>query len=210
MSQKKIVKTGIVYLTIDPANDTEITVDGRILATKSPAKLAYLLPGIHKVKIKKTGYQTWQKNYDVLANNVIYDYNVPLFFEKPENKVLKTGVSEYFLSKDGKKILYNYNNILYFSDLDNGLKNTKKISGKPATSVVWSSNKNDFIYKTDLWYLYSNSQSLKLKLQLNASSVLMFESKITYISNNLLNVFDISQNKITKTYHNIFASEYIS
>ncbi len=206
---KKIVKTGIVYLTVNPSDNLKITVDGRILATKSPAKIAYLSPGKHDLKIEKDGYNNWEKEYDVKANTVIYEYNVNIFLNKPEQGVLKKDITNYNLNTDKNQIAYSQKGGFYKAKLDKTIKNPEKLSGTLSLNTIWSKNSDTMLYKTDYWYFY-NGKSQKTKIPASTSNIMLIDQTAYYIINNVLIAYDTSLNSISKRYSNIFACDYVS
>lgn len=208
----KIVKTGMIYLTVDPGTDLEVSVDGRVLSSKSPAKLAYLIPGRHKIVIKKQGYNDWSKDYDVESGKVISDYNITLFFKKPESKLIEKNINGFSLSKNKDKIIYwTSDNQIFIASFDNALKNKKLIAKNlnNINSLIWSLDQNKAVFMADYnWYLLDYEKQSLSKTNLSntlTKEVHIINNKLFYLSGSNLYYYDFDKKLSQKAGVNVYS-----
>ena len=104
---KLIVKTGGIYLKVDP-KQAEVYINGQ-LSEKTDYFFKYslvenLLPRQYRVEVKKSGYQTWQKDLDVKEKEVTEARNILLFPDKLGFKSAEENIEDILVSPDLAKI----------------------------------------------------------------------------------------------------------
>jgi hypothetical protein len=104
----KVAKVGGLYIRALPKT-SEIFVDNSLKKRTDflfgTALVENLLPKEYLVQIKKTGYQTWQKNLEVKAGSVVEANDVLLFPEKADLQTLTNVVGSFFPVESGKKTI---------------------------------------------------------------------------------------------------------
>lgn len=113
--EKKIVQTGIIYLTPAPQDNVKILVNGaeakNNLSVKGFLKKDYvlynLLPQTYEIKLQKDGYWDWKKNLSVLPGIITYAWPLLLTRNPVINPVFESeSVGNWDFSPDYKKIAY--------------------------------------------------------------------------------------------------------
>ncbi|MCH8741460.1 hypothetical protein IH779_01025 [Patescibacteria group bacterium] len=106
--EKKIVRTGGVYLKVQPRG-AQIYIDGKLVKKTDflfgQALIDNLLPNKHKIEVKKSGYFPWMKNLAVQEQWVTETKNIFLVLQNPKFNILNNEVKDFFFSPDLKKIL---------------------------------------------------------------------------------------------------------
>lgn len=83
LQAKKIQKTGMIYLKSDP-KDVEIYLDGKLINSKIPARISYLLPRRYTAEVKKLGFSNWSKTMNIESGQVAVCQNIVLFKNNPD------------------------------------------------------------------------------------------------------------------------------
>lgn len=151
---KKVVKVGALYFRALP-KASEIFVDNTLKKRTDflfgTALIENLLPKEYLVQVKKTGYQTWQKNLEVKAGEVSEANDVLLFPEKTVFQTLTSGVDNFFPVESGKKAVLikkdSEGPYLTLLDLENSVEKVilrqKDIAKKGEISFLSASWSND-------------------------------------------------------------------
>lgn len=87
----KIVQTGLLSVSSIPRG-ADIVVDGVLMSEKTPAAIDNIIPGMHEVRIEKSGYTTWQKTLDVYSKQTTFAREVVLFLDAPPERLSPSGV----------------------------------------------------------------------------------------------------------------------
>ncbi len=157
---KKIIQTGIIYLTIKPPEGIKIFADGKEvkenLITHGVINKEYILnsliPKSYNVKISKEGFWTWEKNLAVSKG--LITYAMPLLLPlNPKNELL---VADYIGAWSASP---DFTKISYFSYKDEKVSVVVKnlISGKTqekpleqpldlmeGANILWSPDSQNF------------------------------------------------------------------
>ncbi len=210
----KIVRTGMIYLTTDPNNNLEVSVDGRVLSTKSPAKLSYLRPGNHLVEIKKPGYVSWKNNYKVFEDTVIYQYNITLFLKNFETSKIDSKVNEFLLSPDKKNLIFTKKTGLYLANSVDNFNSAKQLNkNQDINKLIWSDRSDKFCYEINSnIYIYDLSQQKSIKIP-NAkkySKIKLLRNYALLLSENSLYKFEYETQKTSFIVAPIYDFEKIS
>ena len=153
--QKLLVKTGGLFLKIYP-KQSEVYINGK-LAEKTDiffgsSLIENLMPQKYSVEVRKQGYRTWQKTLDIKEKEVTEAKNVVLIPDNPQLEVLTKDLSNYWVSPDGKKIIFyetatdGWSLKLY--DVDKNLKSQLigeddiDVSGADLLSLEWTQDSN--------------------------------------------------------------------
>lgn len=75
-----LVKTGLLSITTVPKG-AAIYLDGKIKAS-SPAVLENIMPGVHKIRLEKTDYLTWEKDLEIKEQETTFAPKVILFSDQ--------------------------------------------------------------------------------------------------------------------------------
>lgn len=150
----KVAKVGGLYIRALP-KASEIFIDS-ILKKKTDflfgtALVENLLPKEYLVQIKKSGYQTWQKNLEVKAGEVSEANDVLLFPESVTSQTLTSGVDSFFPIESGKKAILikkdSAGSYLTLLDLENNVekvilkrKDIAKNSSVSFLNALWSND----------------------------------------------------------------------
>lgn len=123
-SEKKIIKTGVLSIDVEPI-DASIHVNNEKIIARSPLRLPNLSPNIYLVSFEKEGYHPWQKEVEINSNQTTYIKNIELFrISQPVNVTPSTTavLENFFPSADGIAGLLSFKNNsfkeIYFYDTD--------------------------------------------------------------------------------------------
>ncbi len=108
MEEKKIVKTGGIYLKVFPKRAEAKVGEGDARKTEyltGSFLEKNLIPGAYKVSIGKTGYHSWEKTLEVAEEIVTEAKNVVLFPLQPSFTDIFENSQAFFVSPDGKKVV---------------------------------------------------------------------------------------------------------
>lgn len=86
---KSIQKTGMIYLKSEP-KDVQVYINDKLMANKTPYKLAEVFADRYEAKISKDGYWNWQKTFKVESGKTSANEYIQLFLQEPQ----KMSVSE--------------------------------------------------------------------------------------------------------------------
>jgi hypothetical protein len=105
--KKLIVKTGAFNIKTYP-KQADVFIDDKLINQTdfffSSAFVENLMPRQYRVQVKKTGYQTWEKNLQINEKGITEARNITLFPTKIGFSPVEDGVSGILLSPDGQKI----------------------------------------------------------------------------------------------------------
>ena len=105
---KKIIETGGFSFKTHPKNCEVYLNDNFIKKTDfvfGEIFIKNLLPKKYNIKIKKQGFQDWEKNLEVKEKIVTEAKKIILFPEKPDFLILQKDIDDYFLSPDENKLI---------------------------------------------------------------------------------------------------------
>lgn len=103
--EPKVSKTGILNVTSIPKGAQVFIDDGKNPTTTTDNSLN-LAPKMYKVKVSKDGYNDWQKDVDINAEEVT-SVKARLFPKSPSLQSISTfGVEEALIDPKGKKIAF--------------------------------------------------------------------------------------------------------
>ncbi len=114
-SQKKLVQTGIIYITPKPQDNIKILIDGKEDLDKLSIKgifrkdyvLYNLIPKTYNIKIGKEGYHNWEKNLAVFPGLITYAQPLLLPSNPKKDLILgDTNVLAWSFSDNFKKVFY--------------------------------------------------------------------------------------------------------
>lgn len=157
---KKIIQTGIIYLTIKPPEGIKIFADGKEvkenLITRGMINKDYILnnliPKSYNVKISKEGFWTWEKNLAVSKG--LITYAEPLLLPlNPKNDLL---ITDYigawsaspdftkisYLSYNGEKVLVVVKNFISGKTQEKPLEQPLDLT--EGANILWSPDSQNF------------------------------------------------------------------
>lgn len=105
LSQKKIIRTGVLTIDSQPRGAT-IILNGKTLKKKTQTVIKNLKPQEHQVEIKKEGYYSWQKKLAVLPNQATFTNRVALFKKNSPSLFLPDDVSYWQISPNKSFLAY--------------------------------------------------------------------------------------------------------
>lgn len=118
----KIERTGLIVATSVPTG-AQVFLNDR-LTSATDTNIAYLDPGIYKVRIQKDGYSIWEKDVEVRAD-LATEIKAALFPTAPQISPLTiTGAANPVLSPDSSKIVYGVSGVrggLYILPMSEGI-----------------------------------------------------------------------------------------
>ncbi len=124
--ERKLVRTGIIYLTATPQDNIKIFIDGKEetdnLSIKGIFNKEYalynLIPQTYDIRVSKDGYSTWEKNLPVTPGLNTYARPLLLTLNPAKNLLFEDkDILNWSISGNFKKIAYlkktNNNNIAF-------------------------------------------------------------------------------------------------
>ena len=156
----KFVLAGAIYVKPVSPPETEITVNNKLADNKSAALIKNLLPTRkYQVRVAKTDYQTWEKEFEVAPGFVLNAENIVLFPEKLKTQIiLPDPLANDFsaapnqkliavISEGSKLSINNYSNNTASSISINFADKKKTISiGISKNNSVWSPNSKKMVF----------------------------------------------------------------
>ena len=116
----KIQRTSLIILNGTPKN-VDIYINSKKKTETFPIRFNKLFPGYYDIKVKKQGYQEWNKTFGLNPGQAIEQDEIILFLSKPiivkltDNKISLEKIKEkYTLQSDGLTI--KNNNELWLDD----------------------------------------------------------------------------------------------
>jgi len=107
--ENKIVKTGGIFIKVSNTS-AEIYIDEKFVNQTgffgNSALIENLLPKKYNIEVKKTGFQTWQKNLEIKEKEVTKVENILLVKLNILFDVLEQDIEEFLVSEDEEKILF--------------------------------------------------------------------------------------------------------
>ncbi|MDD5145898.1 MAG: hypothetical protein PHF44_03610 [Candidatus Pacebacteria bacterium] len=193
-ANKKITKTGGIFLKISP-KQADIYIDGKPLKKtdffSGSALLGNLLPKTYKISVKKDGFQIWEKNLEVQGKEVTEAKNIILFPEKAQFSFLSKGIQDFWVSSDGKKVVFKETDsngwALKLYNLEKNVKShligEKEIYAKGAdfTSLEWSQDQKELYLKVVM-----KEQEKNFALKLDRTPPALVEKIATSLPENII------------------------
>lgn len=106
---KVLTQTGGIFLKVFP-RQAEVYLDEKLVKTTNflfgSALIENLLPKSYKIRVEKEGYFTWEKTLQVREREVSEAKLVTLIPSKINFDLLAKPVKDFWLSPDGKKIIF--------------------------------------------------------------------------------------------------------
>lgn len=159
LEKKKIVQTGAISITAWPKS-AQVWVDGKFKGTTGFLSrnifLQNIIPGFHKVVVKKDGYYSWEKDLEVKEKLVTEAHNVILFPKRLSWDNIASNVKMYWLSPQENFLLLfvvNESNQpqLKIINIENKtssiLKFKKPIILSATSTAIWSKDETRVILK---------------------------------------------------------------
>ena len=104
----KISQAGGIFLKILP-RQSEIYIDGKLNKKTdfffNSVLIGNLLPKNHEIEVKKPGYHSWKKTFNIKEKEVTEAKNIVLFPEEVNFNILSNETRNIWLSLDQKKII---------------------------------------------------------------------------------------------------------
>lgn len=91
----RLVKTGLLSLSVHPAEKLTVTVNGQILP-EGQLVLPDLSPGRYVIQIGREGFTTWQKTTEIVAGEAQTYSEIILFYDKPVRTPIPVEETEIF------------------------------------------------------------------------------------------------------------------
>ncbi len=82
----RIVQTGLISVSTLPRS-AEISIDGRLIGSRTPSVIDAIPAGAHEVLLKKSGYFPWERTLSVVARQTVFLEGIPLFLTAPATKI---------------------------------------------------------------------------------------------------------------------------
>lgn len=200
--EKKIVQTGIIYLTPAPQDNMKIFVNGaeakNNLSIKGLFKKDYivynLLPQTYEIRLRKDGYWDWEKDLSVLPGVITYAQPLLLPKNPVANPVFDSeDVAGWAFSPDYKKIAYlkGKGTDAMIGVYDTDSQKTKSVNIReilPQLNSLPGSTKlasNELIFSGDNARIFwsPNSANFALVLGANPGRIFLFNANdISYLS----------------------------
>lgn len=125
LNEKKLIRTGIIYITSTPQDNIKIFINGKEEKEKLNIKgvfkkdyvLYNLMPQTYDIRISKDGYFSWEKRLAVSPGLTTYARPLLLPINPKNSLVLEdAGIFNWSISPDFKKIAYlkKEKNKIYF------------------------------------------------------------------------------------------------
>lgn len=86
-AEGELLRTGLLAITTYPKNAT-VFIEGRKYSKKTPATVRDMLPGLYQVRISNKGYNTWQKQIEILPEKATKLDPVVLWPERPREEMV--------------------------------------------------------------------------------------------------------------------------
>lgn len=150
-----LVKTGLLSITTIPKGAT-VYLNEKNRAT-TPTILENIMPGIHKIRLEKNGYLTWEKNLEIKEQETTFAPKVILFSDEKTILEEKQNFFTAIFDPSGYQLAY--------------------VLGEQGWWEIWNKNLNNDEKKL-LWRLPQNQvDNLKLFWSANGKNLLIEETK---------------------------------
>jgi hypothetical protein len=137
LKERKVKKVGGIYFKTIP-KEAKVYLNSKYFGKTSfltgSLFLQNLFPAEYKILVEKENFFPWEKNLRVDEGKVVFVDSLVLFPKNIDFKVFEEKVSDFFISRDGKKMVLEKENSLEILDLENNkrekildLKNGEKI-----------------------------------------------------------------------------------
>lgn len=142
----KIQKTGMIFLKSEP-KETEIWVDGKLLADKTPFKYQEIFPGRYEVKLVKYGYVDWVYLFNVEQGMVSSNTYIKQFLSSPEvmepTKTESNSLDKLAQEWQSKGLIIKSDNEIWFNDV------LVTRFSESVKKVVWHSDLKHIFFQVD-------------------------------------------------------------
>jgi len=162
--KNKIVKTGGIFIEVSNTS-AEIYINEKFVDKTgffaNTVLIENLLPKKYNIEVKKTDFQTWQKNLDIEEKQVTKVENILLVKQNIPFNVLEQNIEEFLVSEDQKKILFKETQeqgwTLEELTFDSGLRKTileekdlieLGVSFTSVAELKWNTEENRILIKT--------------------------------------------------------------
>lgn len=167
-SKLKLEKTGSLVVESIPKN-TEIYLNNKLIKTKTPARINYLLPDEYILEIKKNGYFPWKNKILITSGVVTFVKKVYLIKQELPGLIMAGDIISFEKVPNENKfmILQNASRGIQFLVFDADTNSTKPLYSFPAGSeprlLEWSANLDKLIlqnaYKGKINYLIASAKN---------------------------------------------------
>jgi len=193
----KVTATGGIYVRTFPAPE-QVFVDSKISEKpgifSNSVFVQSLIPSMHSVLVKKTGYNDYSKTLPVLEKQVTKIENILLIKKNLQFQLITDATQSPFTNKE-KFIIKNSN--LYYSDaaenssltaLQKSTPLLKKIAAfmQQNNNIIWLGT-DGLIYKSDISSLASTPTKITttpIKISKTGSYTIVGDSKNTFLNDN--------------------------
>lgn len=100
-------KTGVIAITTRPSG-ASVTINDRHYTRKTPFTLRNVLPGAYHIKLELKDYRIYEKDIEVLSNQVAEEHNIDLILKEVPQAVVATDVNA-LISLDDDVYYFNVN-----------------------------------------------------------------------------------------------------
>lgn len=147
-----IQKNGAFYIKSYPKGG-EIFIDNKKRAQKTPTQIVNILPGVHKVEVKKENYVPWVKNLEVFSGETTFAEDIVLFSENRSQTHLGKGSENILLNKNKDKYaLIDQDNLLIITDVEQAKTIDIEKLDKNYELIDWSSDNQSILLKDEKNY----------------------------------------------------------
>ncbi|MCB9802708.1 PEGA domain-containing protein [Candidatus Nomurabacteria bacterium] len=195
-----IEKNGAFFVKSYPRN-SNIFIDGEKTKFKTPAQVTNVKTGTHLVEIKKEGFDTWQKNLNIIAGETTFIEDVTLFLNEQKIVDLGPGSEDYLINKNKDKYSYLRDNTLWLVNTE-----TEQIFDvyqfpQKTELIDWSKNDQQILIKQNNYKIFDISQQKITDLNiLNPDKIIwdnQDENIIWFLRNQKLYKYNIVLNSTT-------------
>ena len=168
-------KTGVLSTTTHPKR-SQVYLNEKLVAKKTPAVIENLKPGEYQLTIKKDGFWSWQKNVNVISSQATVLENITLIKNSNPRLIDQGDLASFSQSPSKEYIAYiDSNNLKTLKLKDGSLDSYSLPSNRHGTvKLKWSTDSNTLLIVAKNNYIQESSV-------LNIS-----DKKITKITDQLL------------------------
>ena len=158
-----IEKNGAFYVKSFPKG-AEIFIDNKKNKTKTPTQTVNILPGTHKLEVRKENYVPWTKKLDVYSGETTFAEDIVLFLENREKTILSSGSEKILLNKDKDKYaLIDDNQKLLITDIEQAKIFEIYTFDKKYELLDWSSDNQQILLRDESKYYSFNIDQQQLE-----------------------------------------------
>ncbi|MBP9863959.1 PEGA domain-containing protein [Patescibacteria group bacterium] len=100
----QIERNGTIILDSTPTKAT-LTIDGRIIQDVTPITLQDMAPGLHRFRLDKAGYHSWEKSLEITSERVTFANDLWLWRQSEPTLLTTTAPLILSSSVDGRQTL---------------------------------------------------------------------------------------------------------